>query len=59
MEHIVTYLPVKQVRRLYSVNRVLLNIALDMRYQEAKIGVYRDQLVGTGLRILQYVIDYY
>jgi len=44
---IVNHLPDEQVRQLYSVNRALLNIALDLRYQEAGLRVYPDRSVGT------------
>ena len=44
---IANYLPDEQVRQLYSVNRALLNIALDLRYQEACLRVYPDRSVKT------------
>ena len=42
---IVQHLPAHQVRNLYSVNRALFNIALDLRYQDAFIGVLPDRVV--------------
>src|SRR6266540_823386 len=42
---IVEYLPDHQVRRLYSVNRALFNIALDLRYKAVSLGILLDEVI--------------
>ena len=51
---IVEYLPAHQVRRLYSVNRALFDIALDLRYKQVSLGVLPHQVMEeTQLPVLR------
>jgi len=53
---IIDYIPVHQVRRLYSVNKALFNIALDLRHKDASLGILQDRVVDeTNPPILGYV----
>ena len=42
---IASYLPVKEVKLLYSVNRSLFNISLDLRYPEVCLSTHPNELV--------------
>ena len=42
---IAEYLPDHQVRRLYSVNKALFHIALDLRHRNAFLGILPDRVV--------------
>jgi len=54
---IVDYLPIHHLRRLYSVNKALFSIALDLRYRDASIGILPDRVVEeTEPPVLRYVI---
>ena len=54
---IVDCLPTHHVRRLYSVNRILFSIALDLRYKHASIGILPDRVVEKMKPpVLRYVI---
>jgi len=49
---ILAYLPSKYVRRLYFVNKLFFNIAMDLRYQEACIGG-NPKLLGKDIQLFQ------
>ncbi len=54
---IVDYLPIHHVRSLYSVNKALFNIALDLRYKGASLGILPDRVIEEAEPpILGYVI---
>ena len=36
---VVAYLPVAEAKKLYSVNSALFDIAMDLRYQEARLWI--------------------
>ena len=48
---ILAYFPPKFVQRLYSVNKLFFNIALDLRYQEACIGFNPKHLLGKDIQL--------
>ena len=55
---IADFLPDHQVRRLYSVNRALFNIAFDLRYTDISLGVLPDRVVEeTDPPRLRYAMD--
>jgi len=55
---ILEYLPAHQVRRLYSVNKTLFDIALDLRYKHVSLGVLPHRVVEETQRpVLRYVIS--
>ena len=57
---IVSYLPVRQAKELYTVNSVLFNIAMDLRYQEARLWTGSPKArVRKDLRVFRCVIFEY
>ena len=54
---ITEYLSEKQVRRMYSVNKALFNIAMDLRYKEVTLG-FSDtrRTLRSDIRYFQYVL---
>lgn len=56
-EMVVAYLPVGDAKKLYSVNSALFDIAMGLRYQEARLQTSSPKaLVRKDLRVFQSVI---
>ncbi len=52
---IAEHLPEKQVRRMYSVNKALFNIAMDLQYKEGSLGSDTRYMLRTDIRRFQCV----
>lgn len=56
-KEIVSYLPVGRTKELYTVNSALFNIAMDLRYQEARLWTGTPKAsVRKDLRVFRCVI---